>query len=226
MLKLKSIAELIASPEARVYLPKEPDLQGWNSDHPVFDQLCAETNAKDIIEVGTWKGRSAMHFCRATTAIALGEKDEAEAQQEARIYCVDTWLGGIDHVLSELPVDDLQRDACGSPRLYHLFLRNFADVPDFAKRVFPIQNTSLNGARLLANAGISAELIYIDGSHEYQDVFADLCAYSQLLTEGGIIFGDDFRGFPGVFAAVLRFAHETDRKVEEVANNFWILRKA
>lgn len=224
MLKLKSIAELIAAPEASVFLPRDTDLQGWNSDHPVFDQLCAETNAQDIIEVGTWKGRSAMHFCRATTPISLGEKEEAEAKDETRIYCVDTWLGGIDHVLSELPVDDLKRDACGSPRLYHQFLRNFVDVPDFAKRVFPIQNTSLNGARVLASIGVSAELIYIDGSHEYSDAYADLTAYTQLLTPGGIIFGDDFR-FPGVFAAVLRFAHETDRKVEEVENNYWILRK-
>lgn len=117
-------------------------------------------------------------------------------------------------------------DANGSPQLYHQFLRNFADDPDLARRIFPIQNTSLNGARILAHMGIQAELIYVDGSHEYHDAYSDLCAFAQLLAPGGVMFGDDFRSFAGVFAAVMRFAHEGNFKIEEVANNYWVLRAA
>lgn len=210
MNKLKSIAELLEAGQD-ILLPFRIDLQGWNSDDPVFDRLVEETQPTAIIEVGTWKGRSAKHLAEASNA---------------RVYCVDTWLGGIDHVMSEKPVDDLKRDLAGSPQLYHQFLRNFMDEQEIARRIFPVQNTSINGARLLAHVGVQAELIYIDGSHEYADVYADLVAYAQLLKPGGVMFGDDFRSFPGVFAATLRFAFESGRKVEEVAGNYWILREA
>lgn len=224
MPKLKSIAELIANaPEG--LLPPSIDLQGWNSDHPIFDRLIAETQPKNIVEVGTWKGRSAMHMALASESI-MGIDDVSGAEIPARpnIYCVDTWLGGFDHILSDKPHDAIARDAVGSPQLFHQFLRNFAEEPRFAKRVFPIQNTSINGARWLASLRIAPELIYIDGSHEYEDVYADLLAYSQILAGGGVMFGDDFRAFPGVFAAVIRFHHEAHMKLEEVAGNFWILR--
>lgn len=207
--KIPSIGELLASSHFAPGLPADIDIQGWNSDHPVFDRLVAETSPSTIIEVGTWKGRSARHL--------------ATAAEAARVFCIDTWLGGIDHVLSDKPVDDLKRDAFGSPRLFHQFLANFTGEP-CKDRIHPIQQTSINGARVLAHHGITAQLIYIDGSHEYADVYADLCAYVHLLAPGGIIFGDDFRSFPGVFAAVLRFSHEYRFKVEEVARNYWILR--
>lgn len=210
MHKIKSIAELLETGQVAI-MGFAVDLQGWNSDHPVFDRLVEETQPETIIEVGTWKGRSAKHLAEAS---------------KARIYCVDTWLGGIDHVMSEKPVDDLKCDLAGSPQLYHQFLRNFQEEPEIAARIHPIQNTSTNGARLLAHCNVQAELIYIDGSHEYADVYADLVAYAQLLKPGGVLFGDDFRSFPGVFAAVLRFAYESGRKVEEVAGNYWILREA
>lgn len=222
--KIPTIAELVSAPQN--LLPADFDLAGWNSDHPIFDRLVDEVEPRTIIEVGSWKGRSAMHFAQATAG--LKEPDDVSGiaiPRTADIYCVDTWLGGVDHVLSSKPVDDLRRDPLGSPRLYHQFLRNFVDYPAFAARIHPVQNTSINGARILAAVGVLAELIYIDGSHEYNDVYADLCAYDQLLAPGGVIFGDDFRSFPGVFAAVMRFAFETGRKIEEVDRNFWILRQ-
>lgn len=225
--KIPSIAELLAAGKP-AELPPAPDLQGWNSDHPIFDRLVAETSPHTIVEVGTWKGRSAAHF--ASASAGLTEPDDVSGiavPLRTSIYCVDTWLGGFDHLMAtDRPVNDVFRDPFGSPRLYHQFLRNFADGEwaRHAARIFPVQNTSLNGARLLFARQVRAPLIYIDGSHEYEDAYADICAYAHLLTPGGVIFGDDFRGCPGVFAAVLRFAHETSRTIEEVDHNFWILR--
>lgn len=191
-------------------LPVKVDLRGWNSDHKIFDELVEETQPKHVIEVGSWKGASALHLARATSALG------------SEIYCVDTWLGGIDHHLSVLPQDDRQVDRFGSPGLYRQFLRNFIGTEE-AKRIHPIQQTSINGAKVLAHFGMSADLIYIDGSHEYEDVYADLCAYMPLLSANGVMFGDDFR-MPGVFAAVLRFAHENRCRMQEVDNNFWVLK--
>lgn len=210
-LTLPTVAELLAAEACRMFLPLTPDRAGWNSDHPIFDRLVELARPAEIIELGSWKGRSAAHFAAAAPA--------------ARIFCVDTWLGGLDHLLSVRPEDDLLRDAAGSPRLYHQFLRNFADGEwaAYAPRLVPIQQPTAAGLRLLALAGVQAQLLYVDASHEYEDVYADLCAARHVLAPGGILFGDDFRSFPGVFAAVLRFRHEAGLKFEEVDGNFWIL---
>lgn len=208
-MKLKSIAELTAT--GRDLLPAEIDLQGWNSDHPIFDKLVEQTQPKTVIEVGSWKGRSLAHFAKATEGL------------KSTLYALDTWQGGIDHVMSDKPQDDRKCDQFGSPRLYHQFLRNFTENPA-ADRIFPVQNTSLNGLRLLRKLDVKAELIYVDGSHEYEDVYADLCACLPLLATGGIIFGDDFRSFPGVFGAVIRFATEQGVQPEIEANNYWIIK--
>lgn len=208
-MKIKSVAELTA--HHRNLLPEEIDLFGWNSDHPIFDQLVEQTKPKTIIEVGSWKGRSIAHFAKATEGLS------------SDLYALDTWQGGIDHVMSEKTQDDRKCDPLGSPRLYHQFLRNFVDSPS-ANRIFPVQNSSLNGLRILKKLGVTAKLIYVDGSHEYEDVYADLCMAVQLLEPGGIIFGDDFRGFLGVFGAVIRFCTEQGIQPEIVADNFWIIK--
>ncbi len=203
-----SIAELTRGCDLRDFGNLDFDLQGWNSDHSIFDRLCAEIQPKVIVEVGTWKGRSAVHF--------------AQAAPGANVICVDTWLGGVDHALSKLPQDDRKLDRFEIPRLYEQFLRNLFNRPE-GDRIYPIRQTSVNAARILAHHGVNADLIYIDGSHEYEDAYADLGAYQPLLAAGGRMFGDDFRA-PGVFAAVVRFAHEQGKRIQEIDNNFWILR--
>jgi predicted O-methyltransferase YrrM len=64
-----------------------------------------------------------------------------------------------------------------------------------------------------------AQLIYIDGSHEYEDVKADCRNYWPLLQEGGVMFGDDF-DWPTVAQAVREeFPHV------EAGEFFWQVRK-
>ena len=210
---IKGLPTIDAIMGGREYLLKNSaeDLQGWNSDHPIFDKLVDEIEPKVIVEVGSWKGRSVAHWAAATVAL------------ETEIFAVDTWLGGTEHHLSDLAHDDRKLDECGSPTLYHQFLRNFVGKPE-ASRIHPLQQTSQNGARILRHFGVQADIIYIDGSHEYEDVYSDLIAYAPLLAAGGRMFGDDFRAFPGVFAAVIRYAHERGHNIQEVDHNFWILR--
>jgi cephalosporin hydroxylase len=209
MKPFQSIAQLTSGDTSQ--LPEHEDIQGWNSDDPIFDQLVELLAPKTIIEVGSWKGRSAMHFARATERFATD------------IVCVDTWLGGVDHVLSSGSEDDRLLDSVGCPRLYHQFIRNFKDSPH-AQRVYPIQNTSINGARILRHHKVCGEIVYIDGSHEYADVHDDLCAFWPLVASGGIMFGDDF-GFLGVGPAVMRFTIEQNLKFSVVRNNFWVIEK-
>jgi hypothetical protein len=206
---LPSIAEILGDYQVPIHgqdgglgvqLPDKVDLQGWNSDHEIFDRMVADLRPATIIEVGSWKGRSTAHFAKAS------------AELDSEIIAVDTWLGGIDHHLSDLPQDDRRLDRFGDPGLYRQFLRNFLGTPE-AARIRPLRQTSINGARILKAMGKRAGLVYVDGSHEYDDAYADLVAYFPLLAEGGYMFGD-----------VIRFAHEAGLRIEEVAGNFWILR--
>lgn len=38
---------------------------------------------------------------------------------------------------------------------------------------------------------MKADMVYIDGDHEYEGVKADLEAFYPIVKEGGLIFGDD-----------------------------------
>ena len=74
-------------PYASFHSDLAPDLQGWDSQNPILRKTIAEIRPRLIVEVGTWKGASAIHMgaiCR-------------ELQLDAEIVCVDTWLGNWQH---------------------------------------------------------------------------------------------------------------------------------
>ena len=52
-----------------------------------------------------------------------------------------------------------------------------------------------------------ADLIYLDGSHEEEDVYQDIVAWWDLVSRGGVLVGDDW-SWDGVRMAVSRFASE------------------
>lgn len=212
-----SVAELCPDPTALGEM--QPDTQGWHSDDPIFEQLITKVQPRTIVEVGAWKGASTLHMAGVRARMA-------GPIVPWQILSVDTWLGGGDHYINQdKPENDLRRDAVGYPRLYHQFIYNIATTV-FARNIRPIVQTSVSGARILDRAGITAELIYIDASHVYEDVYADLLNYSVLLAPGGVIFGDDWKDFAGVRLAVTRFAYEHGFELALPDGMHWQLRRA
>ena len=65
----------------------EHDLQGWGSDDAMFEQVIAKVLPKTIIEVGSWKGRSAVNIVNTCLRHGLSPS----------LVCVDTWLGSIEN---------------------------------------------------------------------------------------------------------------------------------
>lgn len=183
------------------------DLAGWHSTDPLFAELIEEAQPRNIIEVGSWKGASAIHMAR-------------QAGEEARVFCVDTWLGG----RGLLHHEGLAKKH-GYPQVYFQFLHN-VKACGMHERIVPVIATSRDGARILAAARAQVELIYIDGSHEEEDVADDVADYWPLLRPGGVMFGDDLNeaAFPGVRRAVEGFADFKGLLMEE-HGHFWILRK-
>ncbi len=187
------------------FTPLPKDVTGWNYSHVIFKQLIEQTNPKVIIEVGTWKGGS---------AIKMGNYLK-QSNRQAKIYCVDTWLGALEFWTRFK--DSEERNLMlknGYPQVYYQFLSNVVhnDLQDI---IIPVPMPSTMGAAVLKDYGVTAELIYVDGSHEYEDVKADIKAYKELCT--GIIFGDDY-GWPSVKDAV----RDSGLNVNIVDENYWI----
>ena len=192
----KPVSELCPDPSV---LGLSRDARGWNGTHPVFAEMFKSVQPETVIEVGSWYGQGTLHMAGLF---------------DGKLYCVDTWLGGIDHLMNEERSENHVPRKHGYPTLYHQWLYNVASSPH-AGRVFPIPQASVDGLRLLGHAGIKADIIVIDGSHQYLDVYADLQHALPLLNEGGVMIMDDFRSHKGVFHAVLRFAHEADLSLRE-----------
>ncbi len=192
------------------FKPLLPDLQGWNSIHPIFGELIAKHNPQTIIEVGTWKGASALHMADIIQATA----------RHTHIYCVDTWLGAVEFwtSLADTPERALQLHH-GYPQIYYQFLSNVIHT-GHQSRITPVPNTSITGAKILKHMGIQAEMIYIDASHEFEDVKADIAAYLPLLKPGGVMFGDDWSHFKSVQDAVISSFRYID--IQVVDQNYWV----
>ena len=158
------------------------DLQGWGADDAVFEEIISRCKPSLIVEVGTWKGASAIHM--------------AELAPESVIVCIDTWLGGLESYTGR---DGIAGDALnrvfGYPSLYFQFLANVC-LCGKQRQIIPLPQTSQNGAAVLQHHGIKADLIYLDASHELFDVYLDLVAYSGCMTDDAVLIGDDFSRDP------------------------------
>lgn len=190
------------------------DLQGWGSQSPAFDQLLEKVKPSRIIEVGTWKGGSAIHM--ASVARRLGLAPE--------IICVDTWLGAVEFWTDQKDPERYLALKCrnGYPTVYYQFManvlhRNCQDL------ITPFPQTATIAGLWFRRYGVKADLIYIDGSHEEDDVYADLISYWDLVRPGGILVGDDWN-WDGVRIAATRFAREQGLQVTQLADK-WYLEK-
>lgn len=187
--------------------------QGWGQHNPIFEHLIDEFRPHLIIEVGTWLGASAIRMAGMLRERGL----------DATIVCVDTWLGSAIHWRTAEYRAQLDLHN-GYPRLYHAFLANVA-AAGHQDIIVPIPQTAENASRMLADLGLKADMIYIDGDHEGTAVYTDLANYWPLLREGGIMFGDDFVAeWPGVVQAVRLFAEKLGTKPMLMGEK-WAIRK-
>jgi predicted O-methyltransferase YrrM len=166
--------------------PDSDDMQGWTSNSRSFELAIKEVKPKFIIEVGSWKGASAVHM--------------AGLAPEAHILCIDTWLGSPEMVSLNNNLYDHFRRLHGWPQLYFTFISNVIRHVG-RERICPLPMPSTVAAPLLRKMGVQADMIYIDGSHEYLDVARDVDDYWPLLRKGGVMLLDDY-GFPGVKKAI------------------------
>ncbi len=195
------------------------DVQGWHSEVPIFRTLIASVRPRIVVELGTWKGASALHMCALASELGLAP---------FTIICVDTFLGGTWHWLNRQDPNAFAGLGCrhGFPSLYYQFLANVVHL-GHQDKVVPFPNTTANASRFFkAMGGPQPDLVYIDAGHYFEDVVADLRNWWPLVRAGGAVFGDDFSpNFPGVEQAVRSFCDEMRLAPFQVEGEKWILRK-
>lgn len=232
------------------------DLQGWGGHQEFWDEMVKESKAVRALEVGTWKGRSAIAIADAMrrnfSEIYEGRYDSDECNEcgwspierehamsgctgpSPELVCLDTWLGATEFLENH---DDVTRYKSlgfvnGYPTVYYQFLANVRRR-NFHHWITPFPQTSTNGMRFFARKHVRFDLIYIDGSHDYDDVASDIRYAWPLLKDGGILVGDDYCDhWDGVMSAVDLFVDDEGLTLEhrqypgeKYPSDYWIVRK-
>jgi Methyltransferase domain len=180
------------------FIPEDEssDLQGWASDDPILEDAIRLLQPGRICEIGSWKGRSAVHMARVVKKLNLSTE----------IVCVDTWLGSAEHWLRPNWYEWL-RVQYGYPRLYYTFLGNIVRE-QLADIVTPFPTTSDNAAVVFKQLNIRFDIAYIDAAHEYEPAKRDLATYYALLSDDGLLIADDYGMWPSVTKAVDDFVRQ------------------
>jgi capsular polysaccharide biosynthesis protein/tetratricopeptide (TPR) repeat protein len=194
-------------------------------NEPTFEFLIQTLSPNLILEVGSWKGSS---------AIKMAEILEQYNLKDSVIICVDTWLGSPEHWLGkekagrekkwgkEWGFNNL-KVVNGFPTIYRTFLSNVINS-SLQHKIIPFPQTSENAAVIFQRLNLKFDLIYIDAAHEYEPVGRDLQAYYNLLSDRGIIFGDDYPGWDGVRQAVNDFAAKFDLKIYSKSGKYVLIK--
>lgn len=131
--------------------------------------------AGDVIEIGSWEGRS---------TIAL-----ANACHPAVVHAVDTWQGSPGEISADLAQDrdvfeqfaaNIDRYTAGNVEAHRMGWREF-----FAERRDPVR------------------FCFIDATHTFEEVDENIAAVLPLMVAGGVVCGDDVH-HPPVQQAVLK----------------------
>lgn len=151
------------------------------------------SRAKTIIEIGSFQGRS-------TRALA----DHCRGV----VYAVDPWVDyrGPDGSIAKWQAKWLKKHGGANwPNIHAAFCEQLADHLA-SGRVVAIQATSADAvSQIRERVGPrGADLVFIDGDHEYPSVRQDITLYRGFVRRGGILAGHDYsnKSWPGVVRAV------------------------
>jgi predicted O-methyltransferase YrrM len=175
--------------ESSVYIPIQ---------HNIFYKIITEFKPQTCLEVGSWRGASAIHIAELLDTHVYNPL----------LICVDTWLGSPEHLhmtgvskkYAEAWGYKNLRHKHGYPSLYNTFMSNVLEA-DMQHIIVPFPQTSSNAFIFFRRNNIKFDFIYLDGAHDYKSVVRDLLDCNESLNDGGIILCDDYN-LDSVYAAV------------------------
>ncbi len=136
------------------------------------------------IEVGSFIGSS---------AVLLGNFLK---QNNGVLMCVDTFCGDINMWLMD-GFHETMAKKDGNPKIYDHFMKKMISN-ELTETVVPLRVSSIVAARMLNVLKYEIDFVYLDSAHEAGETFIELMLYHDILKPGGVLFGDDYEGFPAV----------------------------
>lgn len=133
-----------------------------------------------IVEIGSWTGSS-------TYAMALGCKDN-----DVKIFAVDTFMGS--------PGGEQEWSKNMGSNYFETFKNNLEEFIDNGT-VTPLEMSSAGA--LMYTPKLEPDMIFIDGSHQYEDVLFDLTYWWERLKPNGLLALHDSNGHPNFHPQVL-----------------------
>lgn len=158
-----------------ISLDHETPLADLRALHELGDRAAAGRPDSVALEVGTWTGR---------TALVLAASFD-------QVFAVDHLLGNAEDRLG-----DLARYH-GQDNLFRALCNNLG--PLLCTRVYPCIGSSRTWAAAWRRP---LDLVFIDGSHGYQDAYHDIQDWGRHLRPGGTMAVHDYGVFEGVTRAV------------------------
>lgn len=158
----------------------------WFDKHvQVWSQILQSFHPSRILEVGCYEGRS--------TAFLI---EKIASQRDLEIHCVDSWEGGIEHSKNE-NFNVNQSIVGGMSAVENRFSHNVNKAISAASKnvdlVVHKGLSSLELPKLIANEKKEYfDMVYIDGSHQADDVLMDAVMAYHLTANNGIIIFDDY----------------------------------
>lgn len=181
---------------------------GWGIDGIELLRAAVPSDAAVIVEIGSLLGASARFL--------------ADHCPDAHLFCIDPWFDVSDpadrpflaHVPELADVVTTQPDG-----LYRVFL---ASNWHLRHRLTPLRGYSPDLLAPIHRCGIEPAAVYIDGSHVYEDVIADVVTARALFPEA-VLCGDDWN-WPGVRHAVTYVAVNRGDRIRTEGNT-WLLER-
>ena len=160
-----------------------PGMIDSGSGRHLYSLCYFQVEEGDVVEIGSWQGRSTSFLARAV-----------ENSGNGNFYAVDHFKGNVgkeSHYIIEK--DDMSDLKAG-------FLNNIERV-GLSSTVNLLDMKNEDAARVLEISKI--RFLFIDGDHTREGVERDIALFFTKLVNGAIVVFDDFsRAFPGVIEAV------------------------
>ena len=180
---IETLRKQYSWPARRPCVPFPAQHSGWFIDGArlILARVLGR-HVRVVVEVGSWLGASTRFI--------------ADQAPQATVIAIDHWQGSPEH----------QTRTPWNVLLGHLYETFVALNDQYRDRIVPVRCEAQQGLKLIAELGISPDVIYLDSDHSYQST-RDLIALCRVLFPESVLVGDDFD------------AGGVQQAVEEVAKN-------
>ena len=153
------------------------EIQGWMRKRELAWLRKVAANCNLVVEIGTWMGKS---------TFAMGEA------VNGKVITIDTFkMDGVP-IRRYYTSREAQKQVAADPDwIYHKCLENLSELIEKGK-VRVIKGDSKEVIKTLDCIRGLVDMVFIDGSHDYESVKADIINYRPLLRKGGLLCGHDF----------------------------------